>query len=387
MSTGQLKKVFLGKGYSNSFLFLGLVLFYLTGCSPASETQSSKASLNLKLEEVLGGDDTENFLRAFEPRSFSFPKDHGLHSGYRNEWWYLTGNLEAENGELFGYQVTFFSTSLGQQNQNSEGWESPRVWMAHSAITDVNNDLHIGLERFSRENPGLAGAKLNPFKVWLENWSLQSSSNDFPWELSIRDPAFSLSLNLNPEKTPVLQGDKGLSQKSPEPGNASYYYSLTRLYSEGSIEINGKNYLVTGSSWLDREWSTSALAEDQTGWDWFSLQFDDGQELMYYQLRDNTGKAHPSSDGNWTNPESQQTRINSSDIALFENEYWLSPTGISYTTEWSMLYAGQEWIIRALVDDQFMNLSVPYWEGTVEILDANDGNKLGRGYLEMVRNE
>ena len=376
----------------NIFFLTLLIFIAVSACSPAPQTPINEATFELDLNSVLGGNDTEGFLRADAPRIFTFPEDHALHPGFRNEWWYFTGNLESNEGDHFGYQVTFFTTSFSGDNQMSnEGWQSSRIWMAHVALTDVMGNQHIALERFSRENPGLAGAKLNPFKVWLENWSLSSDPNTtdpngFPWHLSIEDDAFSLSLTLDPIKDLVLQGDNGLSQKSPEPGNASYYYSLTRIASEGAISLNGENHEVIGQSWLDREWSTSALAENQSGWDWFSLQFDDGQELMYYQLRDNAGDAHPSSDGNWTNQQSIQTRISIEDIVLVENSNWLSPTGIAYTTEWSMQYAGQEWIIRALIDDQFMHLSVPYWEGAVEILDANSGEKMGQGYLEMVRN-
>lgn len=375
------------------YIFLTLLSFLtVTACSPAPQPANNDASFDLDLSTVLGGDNTAGFLRADTPRDFSFPEDHGMHPGFRNEWWYLTGNLEATNGNRFGYQATFFNTSFsGEEQSTSAGWQSPRIWMAHVALTDVTGNEHIALERFSRESPGLAGAQLSPFKVWLENWSLSSEandtdSNDFPWLLTVEDEAFSLSLKLNPLKAPVLQGNNGLSQKSPEAGNASYYYSLTRIDSSGEIILKGETYEVSGQSWLDREWSTSALAENQSGWDWFSLQFDDGQELMYYQLRDNAGNAHPSSDGNWTNLNAQQTPISSTDIVLRENENWLSTTGISYTTEWSMQYAGQQWIIKALIDAQFMNLSVPYWEGAVEILDAESGKRLGQGYLEMVRN-
>ena len=335
----------------------------------------------------MGGNDTAGFLRADAAREFSFPEDHGLHPGFRNEWWYLTGNLEDQNGRRFGYQVTFFSTTLKSDAQQNTGWQSSRIWMAHAALSDVENKEHIALERFSRENPGLAGAQLNPFKVWLENWSLQSDSNDFPWHLNISDAAFSLSLELEPEKDLVLQGDAGLSQKSPEPGNASYYYSYTRLQSEGVININNEDYRVVGSSWLDREWSTSALADDQTGWDWFSLQFNDGQELMYYQLRDTLGLAHPSSDGSWTDQLARQTAIEPGDIRLQERQSWLSPQGVSYGTQWLMTYRGQRWLIRALFDEQMMDLSVPYWEGAVDIVDADSDTPLGQGYLEMVRNQ
>ncbi len=379
-----------------------LIVVVLTACSPERPYQGNQTTFDLDINTVLGGNETDSFLRADSPRTFSFPTDHGMHPGFRNEWWYLTGNLKTESGAQFGYQATFFNTSFNGDSLDTEdapeGWQSSRIWMAHMALTDVAGNEHIALERFSRENPGLAGAQLNPFKVWLENWSLSSDANDsqpadgslsangFPWQLNIEDSAFSLFLSLNPIKAPVLQGDNGLSQKSLKVGNASYYYSLTRIETEGEIMLNSESYSVRGLSWLDREWSTSALAEDQSGWDWFSLQFNDGQELMYYQLRDATGQAHPNSDGNWTDINAQQTSIASEDIILIENKNWLSPSGIRYTTEWTMQYNDQQWIIRALLEDQFMDLSVPYWEGAVEILDLEDGGRLGQGYLEMVRN-
>lgn len=375
--------------YSRNFALLFLLIITVAACSPDLDHQNNQSTFDFELNAVLGGDDTEGFLRADAPRTFSFPQDHGLHPGFRNEWWYLTGNLRAENGQQFGYQVTFFATSFTtslNDGSESSAWQSPRIWMAHAALTDVDSNRHIALERFSRENPGLAGAQLNPFRVWLENWSLSSESNEFPWTLDINDDAFALALTLNPLKAPVLQGEQGLSQKSPEIGNASYYYSLTRLASSGEIILDGQHFQVEGQSWLDREWSTSALADDQSGWDWFSLQFNDGQELMYYQLRDKDGNAHPSSDGNWTDINAQQSPVSMDDITLTENRNWLSPSGISYTTEWAIQYAGQEWLVRALVDDQFMDLSVPYWEGAVEILSATSGEVVGQGYLEMVRN-
>ncbi len=364
-----------------------ILLLILTACSPPPQG-SPTARFNLDVSSALGGENTQGFLRAEQARDFRFPEDHGLHPGYRNEWWYLTGNLHNEDGRRFGYQATFFSTALSGETLNSSGWQSPRIWMAHVALTDVEAQTHIALERFARENPGLAGAQISPFKVWLENWSLRSADSRgefFPWTLEINDEAFSLDLRLEPLKSPVLQGDAGLSQKSPQAGNASYYYSLTRLPSSGTLQIGEASYTVSGESWLDREWSTSALAADQSGWDWFSLQFDDGQELMYYRLRDQDGNAHPNSDGNWTDQEAQQRRILPGEIELEELASWRAPNGVDYTTEWQLGYAGQRWLIRALLKDQFMDLSVAYWEGAVEILHPETGARLGQGYLEMVR--
>jgi predicted secreted hydrolase len=367
-----------------------VLLAALIGCEGEP---ASNAATALDLNTVLGGDNVEGYLRADAPRDFSFPRDHGPHAGFRNEWWYFTGNVSTVEGRRFGYQVTFFNAavsafaeaSAGQARDaaNVSAWHSERLWMAHVALTDVDGGEHYPLERFSRENPGLAGATLEPFRVWLEDWQLTGDAEG-PWHLRVTDDAFSLDLDLTASKPPVLQGADGLSQKSPEPGNASYYYSMTRIATAGSIELGGESFTVSGTSWLDREWSTSALGADQSGWDWFSLQFDDGQELMYYQLRTNAGATHPNSAGNWTDVSAQQTLITPADIALEEVNTWTSPSGVVYTTAWNLRYRGKRWRVEAVVDDQLMALSIPYWEGAVDVVDEN-GASVGRGYLEMVR--
>jgi predicted secreted hydrolase len=362
-----------------------MLLVLLSACNDSAVSPAASPALNLS--GVLGGDATAGYLRAEAPRPFSFPADHGPHPGFRNEWWYLTGNLATAQGRRFGYQVTFFNAALPAAEAGAaatSAWHSERLWMAHFALTDIEGGEHHAVERFARENPGLAGATAAPFRVWLEDWRLASSNDAFPWELNVADGNLALVLELQSAKPPVLQGEAGLSRKSPAPGHASYYYSLTRLQTTGELRVGNEVFTVTGTSWLDREWSTSALAPDQSGWDWFSLQFVDNQELMYYQLRDTNGNAHPSSLGNWTDRNAGQTLITPQDIALRELDAWTSPAGITYTTAWQLQYAGQTWQVRALLDEQWMNLTIPYWEGAVVVLDQA-GEVAGRGYLEMVR--
>jgi predicted secreted hydrolase len=358
-----------------------VLLMTVSACDSPAPTPPAAFDLN----SVLGGNDTEGYLRADTSREFSFPEDHGPHAGFRNEWWYFTGNLETAEGRRFGYQVTFFNASLPDAGTSTpeSAWHSERLWMAHAALTDVAGGEHHPLERFSRENPGLAGATLEPFRVWLEDWQL-SGEGEGPWQLRVADAEFTLNLDLGAAKPPVLQGVDGLSQKSPEPGNASYYYSMTRIATTGSVQVGDEVFTVSGDSWLDREWSTSALAADQSGWDWFSLQFDDGQELMYYQLRTDTGAAHASSSGNWTGTDARQTLVRPEDVVLTERDTWTSPAGVAYTTAWTLQYAGRSWSIDAVLDGQLMALSIPYWEGAVDVRDEA-GNRVGRGYLEMVR--
>jgi len=369
-----------------AYLALIIVSLLLPGCDANDQ---AAAGQQISAAEILAGDGVAGYLRAEAPRTFSFPADHGPHPGYRNEWWYLTGNLETLEGRRFGYQVTFFSSAIRPQGENECGpdttWCSNHIWMGHAALSDVQEASHHADEIFSRQEPALAGAKLDPFRVWIQDWQLFSTGNGFPWELEILADGFALTLSLSPLKQPVLQGDRGLSQKSPEPGNASYYYSLTRIDTSGQVRVNGETYSVSGSSWLDREWSTSALASDQSGWDWFSLQLEDGSELMYYQLRDLAGNAHPNSSGSMTSIMGTQTRVSPEQVRLTPISDWQAPDGTVYTTQWRMQAGENDWIIRSAFDDQLMDVTFQYWEGAVEVLDAGSEVTLGRGYLEMVR--
>jgi predicted secreted hydrolase len=370
------------------------LLVLLSGCSKDTVPAASETALNL--QAALGGVAEEGFLRAAGPREFSFPADHAQHPGFRNEWWYLTGNLDADDGRHYGYQLTFFSIALkppGAAQQPASAWDSNTLWMAHFAVTDRAGNTHHAFERFSRGNPGLAGvdaatgAAGSPWRVWLDDWRVDGSHTEdsFPWHLQAGEGDLQLSLQLQAGKAPVLQGDAGLSRKSATPGNASYYYSYTRMPTSGELQLGDERIVLQGNSWLDREWSTSALDADQVGWDWFSLQFNDGSELMYYQLRTLEGGAHPSSAGSFTDARGGQQTLTMNDIELQSLDEWTSPSGTAYTTLWSLQWQGRALQVRAIVQEQWMNLSLPYWEGAVEVLDAQNGAVVGRGYLEMVR--
>ena len=362
------------------------MFFILAGCG---EAKGPPIENRLSAVDILAGNNVEGYLRADASRQFFFPRDHGPHDGFRNEWWYLTGNVATAEGRRFGYQVTFFKSALRPDNNNdcagSNNWCTNHLWMGHAAVSDVDNQAHHSAEIFSRASPDLSGAKLDPLRVWIQDWQLFSGSNDFPWQLEVLTEDFALTLQLVSEKLPVLQGDNGLSQKSPEPGNASYYYSLSRMNTTGQLYLDGQAIAVSGSSWLDREWSTSALASDQSGWDWFSLQFDNGTELMYYQLRDLEGSTHANSSGNLTSVMGTQQLITPEAMALEEIDTWQAADGTVYTTRWRMQYQDRDLLVQAVFEDQLMDETFQYWEGAVDVLDFDTGNKVGQGYLEMVR--
>ena len=257
--------------------------------------------------------------------------------------------------------------------------------MAHAALSDLAGGEHIAVERFSRQGAGLAGASALPFRVWLEDWRLFEDEKSANWVLDLPSDQYTLTLKLSPLSPVILQGDEGLSQKSAESGNASYYYSIPRLAVSGMLTRQDEDIPVKGTAWLDREWSTSALDTDQTGWDWFSLQLADGRNLMYYQLRNRDGSTDPYSRGSVSDSSGITRRLSPARVALTPLQYWDSGSR-QYPIEWRMSVSGEKhpWRIRARLADQEMNLSVRYWEGAVEVVDEVTNMPLGRGYLEMV---
>ncbi|PZN68697.1 MAG: carotenoid 1,2-hydratase [Candidatus Methylumidiphilus alinenensis] len=331
--------------------------------------------------------DHAGFERAFAPRQFEFPADHGPHPDFRDEWWYVTGNLDGPQKQRFGFQITFFRHGLkhGIPNRPSR-WAGQDANMAHFALTDVDSQKYTSFQRISRSAIGLAGEQAKPFKVWLDDWRIEAApGGDFPWHFRASQDGIELDLELDPRKPPVLNGDQGLSQKSSEPGNASYYYSITRMTAKGQLKLPGQQIPVNGLAWLDREWSTSMLAEYQAGWDWFSLQFDDGTDLMFFRLRHKDGKDDPASSGALVAPDGQSTRLFRDAVAIETLDYWESPAGGRYPASWRFTIkpTGRILAIRPVLADQEFRHDARYWEGAVDVLDAKTGKAVGRGYVEL----
>lgn len=344
-------------------LLLPVALLALALLAGRGEPRAPQASLTV--QEVLGAKGAQGFARALRPRAFRFPHDHGPHPDYATEWWYFTGNLQAADGRHFGYQLTFFRKGLvpGAPDRAS-AWAASTAWMAHLAIT---SDEHRSWERFARGALGLAGAQADPFRVWVEDWEVSGT----------RLRAGELDLELASRREPVLQGDRGLSRKGREPGNASYYYSLTRLETTGRVG----GIPVTGLSWMDREWSTSALEPGQVGWDWFSLQLSDGSDLMFYRLRQEDGSASPTSAGTLVEPSGEVRRLGVGDVRLEPRGEWQG-----WPVRWRLEVpsVGLRLDVDPRVEDQLMEHSVRYWEGAVRARGDRAGKALeGNGYLEL----
>lgn len=381
----------------------------------------ARVRASLSLLETLGGADTAGFLRAEGERTFDFPADHGPHDGFRTEWWYLTGNLETDEGRRFGYQLTFFRQALAPGEQAGDGasaegaegvsrpglrgereetprsrWATRHAWMAHFTLTDVRDGRFHAFERFEREALDLAGARGRPLRVWVGPWEIRSTgsgtdSSPFPLVLDAGTDSVRLHLTLEPGKGVVLQGDGGLSRKGPEPGNASWYYSMPRLATEGRVVTPDGTWSVRGTSWLDREWSTSALSEGVVGWDWFALRLDDGRDVMVYGLRREDGTFSPFSEGVVVEADGAPRRLRRDDFSIDVLERWASPSdGTDYPSRWRIRIPaeGLDLEVRPILGDQELRLAFRYWEGAVEVRAHPDAGPdapalTGHGYVEL----
>ena len=362
---------------------VALVVFALASGAHAQEGERSQ------LSDLLQGDDPA-FPRAIEPRSFEFPVDHGPHPEYRNEWWYVTGNLDGDDGQRFGFELTVFRFALAPTTPESRSaWRTNQVYIAHFAVTDVDGDRFFVAERFSRGALGLAGAASDPFRVWIDDWEIAATSDSSGperWRLAAREDDVALDLDLLAIKAPVLNGIDGLSQKSDEQGNASYYYSITRWQTDGQLRIGEDEFSVTGLSWLDREWSSSALADDQQGWDWFALQLDDGTELMIYSLRKTDGSMDRNSAGTWVASDGRSRHIDVDEMSIEVTSTWSSPEGGTYPSGWTIRVPGRDLLldVRPVLADQELFTTVRYWEGAVDVAGTRNGAAIrGRGYVEL----
>jgi predicted secreted hydrolase len=356
---------------------------------PTSEPERARMSL----VATLGGADTAGYARAVGPRAFSFPRDHGPHPEYRTEWWYVTGNLSGGDGRAFGFQLTIFRNALAPSGPGGPSdWATNQAYMGHFALTDAAEERFHAFELFARGAAGLAGARSDPFAVWIEDWTLESVSADgatFPVRLRADGDGAALDLTLGAGKPVVLQGNEGLSRKGPEPGNASYYYSLTRMPARGTVVVDGRAVAVEGLAWLDREWSTSALSPGQVGWDWFALQLDDGWEMMVYQLRREDGTPDPLSDGVLIDPEGERHALEwGSEVLVEPTDTWRSPVdGTVYPSGWRIRVPERGWDLRVVpvLQDQELPLAFRYWEGAVRVEGSGEGAESveGRGYVEL----
>ncbi len=324
---------------------------------------------------------------------FRFPADHASHPDYRIEWWYYTGNVDASDGRRFGYQVTFFRVGVDPAPKNPSRWAVRDLFMTHLAISDISAGRYRFAERLSRGGPGLAGARADRYAVWNGDWSggLDAQGRHV-LKAHDRDVGVGVDLILEPGDPPAINGVDGISQKGERRGNASHYYSLMRMPTRGTLTVNGQQVSVSGDSWMDHEFGTSMLEPSQQGWDWFSLQLDDGSELMLYRLRRSDGSVDARSSGTLARADGSRRHLSASDFVLAPGSRVFASTasGARYPVAWTVRVpsAGLDLEITTPLEDQELRTGassgVSYWEGAIDVRGRAGSRPVrGRGYLEM----
>ena len=330
------------------------------------------------------------YQMALPGRTLSFPADHYSHPDFKTEWWYYTGHLDTQSGKRYGYQVTFFR--FGLRDRQTDSKQAPlfhELYMAHFALSDIGAKKFTFRERIKRGYSDIAGAATDRFRVWNEDWKVEGDEKNHV--IHVNDRGTQLRLGLRSLKAPVLHGQNGLSQKGEGEGRASYYYSLTRMQTEGELTVNGKNEKVRGLTWMDHEFGSNQLREDQIGWDWFSIQLDNQSELMLYLMRRKDGSVDPYSSGTLVRADGASKNLALKDYRIEVLQRWKSPaSGATYPMKWKVTIPSEatELEITPVFPEQELitnrSTRVIYWEGAVQIRGTARGKPVGgNGYVEM----
>jgi predicted secreted hydrolase len=363
-----------------------------------------RAAALLPTAKGAAANDKAGFHLALPGYEYSFPRDHGSHPPYQTEWWYFTGHLESvRSAKKFGYELTFFRRALIPELKNRRSkWATRDIILAHLALTDESGRRFYFSDRASRAALGLAGAQTaqlsrNP-RIWLNDWNTQFfDSEGKEQHIAARgtdersSTPFSVQLAQRALKKPVVHGENGVSQKADGRGQASHYYSLTRIATKGKDEVAGETYQVTGESWFDHEFGSNQLAANQAGWDWFSIQLGDGRELMLYQLRLKNGAVDAHSSGTLVEKDGRSQHLRRDDFQIEVTGWWQSPhSRAKYPAGWEIRLPKQSIELRVeptLADQELdtkHSTGITYWEGSVSVRGAQHARALtGRGYVEL----
>lgn len=366
------------RGMKRPAVWIVFLLAVITGCK---EKQVFK-SVDI-VDALSGSGEVDCHDTVTMGKTISFPGDAGSHDNYKTEWWYYTGNLKTDRGRHFGYQLTFFRQALfcGRTGGSSK-WRTRQVYFAHFAVTDTRADQFYSDLRMNRHSIKIAGAESSPFRVWIDDWQVKEEAAG-RFRLTADNRKTRLDLTLVPGKPVILQGKKGFSRKGPAGTNASFYYSFPRLETAGTIQIRDQVFPVTGNSWFDHEWSTSALDRHTAGWDWFSAHLDDGRDLMLCRIRDAEGRPNGYGFGSVSRADGQYTILSQEQFRVIPEKFWKSPdTGKAYPLHWevSVPSEGLFFSVRPLVKHQEHHHVFAYWEGVVRFEGAGVN---GLGYIEL----
>jgi len=326
-------------------------------------------------------------LHALERRALAFPRDYGAHPDARLEWWYVTGALEA-GSRLWGFQLTFFRSRTDVPPAHPSRFAATQLVFAHAALSDVGGRRLLHDQRVARAGFGVAEAREGDTDVRLRDWSLRREDGDtYRARLSSDAAGYALDLALAADAPPLLQGDAGWSRKGPDAAQASRYYSRPQLAARGTLALGGAEHAVSGTAWLDHEWSDALLAPEAVGWDWIGINLHDGGALTAFRLRQRDGSTLWAG-GSRRAPDGTQRSFGADEVRFMPGRRWASPVSqASYPVEWTIETPAGRHVLRALLDAQELDSRAStgafYWEGLSELVDAADGRAVGRGYLEM----
>jgi predicted secreted hydrolase len=353
------------------------------------------AVLAFDLSLVFGADSPPTpFQFATAGYRYNFPRDHGSHPTYRTEWWYYTGHLHSKIGRAFGFELTFFRRGVPPDEIKTlpSKWSVKDLYLAHFAVTDISGKRFHFSEKFSREGLGKAGADESRLRVWIDDWRAEASIElAASHTLAAHDETHALALTLQPAKPLVTHGAAGISRKGKDVGQASHYYSFTRLATSGKLTIDGESFDVTGTSWMDHEFGSAELGADQVGWDWFSIQLEDDTELMLYRMRRKDGSSDLASSGTAVSPDGRTRHLEVTDFQIESTGTWTSPESkATYPSRWRLRFPSLDLVldVTPLLADQELRTSrstkVSYWEGAVAVTGTKQGRPVkGQGYVEL----
>ena len=327
----------------------------------------------------------DGFTVARPGYAFAFPKDHGAHPDYRTEWWYVTGHLWDADGRRIGFQLTFFREATPKAAwKGSAAWRSDQLILAHAVLSDEAAGRFTFDERFNRE--GLAAdAAVGHLAVSNESWRLEQAGDGFTLAMQVKGAA--LDLTLAPRTPPVVFGEDGVSRKGADPAAASHYVTFPRLAARGTLRLPGAApRALSGEGWMDHEWSSSYLADDQRGWDWAGIQLKDGRSLMAFRMRRADGSQDPWSTVQEVDGAGRITR-STHGFTMRPEGAWTSPmSGARYPIPMRLEAFGETFRLLPTLKDQELrtgrSTGITYWEGDCRVLDAG-GHEIGEAYLEL----
>jgi predicted secreted hydrolase len=322
--------------------------------------------------------------------ALAFPRDFGAHPESRIEWWYITGRLAAA-ARTWGFQVTFFRTLTGIVGAEASAFRAGDLVFAHAAVTDLERRRLLHDQRLARNGFGIGAASTADTRLVLRDWRLERSAGGeagrYLTRAASESAGFRFELELATTQPLLLQGVRGVSRKGPAAAQFSRYYSQPQLRVSGQLALGeGAPVAVTGTAWLDHEWSDELLAAEAVGWDWIGMNLDDGGTLTAFRLRRRDGS--PLWAGGSHRPAGGTVRDFAPEEVSFEpGRRWTSPASkASYPVEWTVTTPAGAFRVEALLDAQELDSRAStgsiYWEGLSHLRDRT-GATVGGGYLEM----